>query len=292
VKPSGIERIQAAFARARAEDRAAFMPYYMAGYPDVATSFEVMMALAAAGADMIEVGVPFSDPLADGPTIQAAAQVALTHGVSPAGVLHLIYQLRQRGVTIPCNLMGYYNPFLAYGVEELCRDAAAAGVDGLIVPDLPPDERDGQEMIAACRAHGLAFIPLLAPTSTATRILKVTQAASGFVYLVSVTGITGARAHLPPDLEMFVARVRAATALPLAVGFGISTPEQAAQVAAIADGVVVGSALVKLGAAAEPVARIRELAAALAQGAHRVVASLTGVTQTVHHGGHGEHGAS
>ncbi len=272
MKPSGVERIQTAFARAQAEGRAAFMPYYVAGYPDVATSLEVMAALAAAGADMIEVGVPFSDPLADGPTIQAAAQVALTHGVSPAGVLHLVYQLRQRGVTIPCNLMGYYNPFLAYGVEDLCRDAVAAGVDGLIVPDLPPDERDGQQLIAACRAHGLAFIPLLAPTSTAARIRTVAQAASGFIYLVSVTGITGARDHLPPDLEMFVARVRAATDLPLAVGFGISTPEQAAQVAAIADGVVVGSALVRLGASPEPVARVCELAAALARGARRVAA--------------------
>jgi tryptophan synthase alpha subunit len=196
--------------------------------------------------------------------------MALEHGASMTDALQMVYRLRQQGVTIPLNLMGYYNPILAYGIEDLCQDAAAAGADGFIVPDLPPDERDGQEMIACCRKHRLAFIPLLAPTSTAKRIRLVTQAASGFVYLVSVTGITGARDRLPADLEVFVARVRSATDLPLAVGFGISTPEQAAHVAEIADGVVVGSALVKLGLSEEPVARIRELAASLAQGARRV----------------------
>ncbi len=270
---SGVERIAVTFARARTEGRAAFMPYYVVGYPDLPTSLEVMIALAEAGADMIEVGVPFSDPLADGPTIQAAAQRALEHGTSLADVLHIVYQLRQRGVRIPLILMGYYNPFLAYGIEELCRDAVAVSADGLIIPDLPPDERDGQEVIACCRKHGLAFIPLLAPTSTVSRIRLVTQAASGFVYLVSVTGITGVRDRLPADLEVFVSRVRSATDLPLAVGFGISTPKQAAQVAEIADGVVVGSALVKLGLGEEPIARIRELAAALAQGARRAAVS-------------------
>ncbi|MCD6289316.1 MAG: tryptophan synthase subunit alpha, partial [Anaerolineae bacterium] len=215
-------------------------------------------------------GVPFSDPLADGPTIQAASQMALEHGTSLADALQIVYRLRRRGIEIPLVLMGYYNPFLAYGVEALCRDAAAAGADGFIVPDLPPDERDGQEMIAHCRAHGLAFVPLLAPTSTEERIRVVTQAASGFVYLVSVTGITGARDRLPPDLAAFVARVRAATGLPLAVGFGISNPEQAAQVARIADGVVVGSALVKLGLSDKPVDRIRALAASLARGVRQV----------------------
>ncbi|NOZ29201.1 MAG: tryptophan synthase subunit alpha [Chloroflexi bacterium] len=266
---NGVGRITAVFKAARAEGRAAFMPYYTVGYPDLETSVEVLAALVEAGADLIEVGVPFSDPLADGPTIQAAAQTALEHGTSVADVLQVVYRLRQRGVSIPLVLMGYYNPFLAYGIEALCRDAAAFGADGFIVPDLPPDERDGQEMIARCRAHGLAFIPLLAPTSTEDRIRIVTQAATGFVYLVSVTGITGARDQLPPDLAAFVARVRAATDLPLAVGFGISKPEQAAQVARIADGVVVGSALVKLGLSEKPVERIRALAASLAQGVRR-----------------------
>ena len=266
MQPTGVERISAAFARARAAGRAAFMPYAMAGCPDGPTSVDVIVALAEAGADMIEVGVPFSDPLADGPTIQAAAQIALEQGMSVAGVLPIVYQARQRGVTIPLNLMGYYNPFLAYGVAEFCRDAAAAGADGLIVPDLPPDERDGEEMIACCQQRGLAFIPLLAPTSTVARILAVTQAARGFVYLVSVTGITGARAALPADLDSFVGRVRATTKLPLAVGFGIATPEQAAEVAAIADGVVIGSALVKLAMGPQPAACSRELAGALAAG--------------------------
>ncbi len=269
MKENGVARVEAAFQRARAEGRAAFMPYYVVGYPDLPTSLEVMVALAEAGADLIEVGVPFSDPLADGPTNQAAAQIALEQGTSLADVLQLVYQVRQRGVTIPLLLMGYYNPFLAYGVEALCREAATIGADGFIIPDLPPDERDGQAMIALCRAQGLAFVPLLAPTSTEERIRLVAKAASGFIYLVSVTGITGERDRLPPDLEAFVRRVRACTDLPLAVGFGISTPEQAGRVARIADGVVVGSALVKLGLGEEPVARIRELAAALAQGARR-----------------------
>jgi len=271
MRPRGVEKVTAAFARARAERRAAFMPYYVVGYPDFSTSLDVMIALAEAGADLIEVGIPFSDPLADGPTIQAATQLALEKGTSLADALQMVYQLRGRGVTIPLILMGYYNPFLAYGVEELCRDAAAAGADGLIIPDLPPDERDGEEMIACCRRHGLAFIPLLAPTSTKTRIQLATQVASGFIYLVSVTGITGARDHLPADLEAFVSRVRSATTLPLAVGFGISTPEQAARVAEIADGVVVGSAIVKLGLSEEPVSRIRELAMSLAQGVRHAV---------------------
>jgi tryptophan synthase alpha chain len=247
------------------------MPYYVVGYPDLSTSLDVLIALAEAGADLIEVGVPFSDPLADGPTIQAATQLALEKGTSLADALQMVDQLRGRGVTIPLILMGYYNPFLAYGVEALCRDAAMAGADGLIIPDLPPDERDGEETIACCRKHGLAFIPLLAPTSTKTRIRLATQVASGFIYLVSVTGITGARDRLPADLEAFVNRVRSATALPLAVGFGISTPEQAARVAEIADGVVVGSALVKLGLSEEPVSRIRELAISLARGVRHAV---------------------
>ncbi len=272
MRPCGVERIAAAFARARVEGRAAFMPYYVVGYPDLPTSLDVMIALAEAGADMIEVGIPFSDPLADGPTIQAATQLALEGGTSLADALQMVCQLRERGVTIPLILMGYYNPFLAYGVEELCRDAAAAGADGLIVPDLPPDERDGEALIACCQEHSLAFVPLLAPTSTASRIRLVTQAASGFVYLVSVTGITGARDRLPADLEAFVRRVRLATEKPLAVGFGISTPEQAARVAEIADGVVVGSALVRLGLSEDPVSRIRELAASLVQGVHGAVA--------------------
>lgn len=245
------------------------MPYYVVGYPTLETSVQVLKALAQAGADMLEIGVPFSDPLADGPTNQAAAQRALEQGVSLADVFQAVYRLRREGIGIPFNLMGYYNPFLAYGLDEVCRDAVSAGVDGLIIPDLPPDERDGQEMVARCRQHGLAFIPLLAPTSTLERIRVARDAASGFIYLVSVTGITGARDHLPPDLEVFVGRVRDAVDVPVAVGFGISTPEQARQVAQIADGVIVGSALVRLGNGDQPVERIRELASTLAQAMRR-----------------------
>ncbi len=254
---TGMTRISTAFTRARASGRATFMPYYVAGYPDLETSVAVFKALAEAGADLIEVGVPFSDPLADGPTNQMAAQMAIEQGTTVRDVLDVVARLRDEGIGIPLVLMGYYNPFLAYGIENLCADAAAAGADGFIVPDLPPDVRDGEAMRARCREHGLAFIPLLAPTSTEARIRAVARAATGFIYLVSVTGITGEQERLPADLAAFVARVRRHTDLPLAVGFGISRPEQAAQVARIADGVVVGSALVKLGRDPDAVEQIR-----------------------------------
>ncbi len=260
----GVERIKIAFGQARAAGRAAFMPYYVVGYPNLASSIDILQTLAQSGADLIEVGVPFSDPVADGPTNQIAAQMALKNGISLADVLEAVHKLRRRAIDIPMVLMGYYNPFLAYGIEALCRDAAAAGIDGIIIPDLPPDVRDGQAMINYCREHGLAFVPLLAPTSTEKRIRIVVQAATGFVYLVSVTGITGARDQLPADLATFVTRVRQFTDMPLAVGFGIATPAHAAQVAQIADGVVVGSALVKLAREEQAVTRIRELATALA----------------------------
>ncbi len=262
---TGTARVQAAFAHARGQGRAAFMPYYVVGYPDLETSVSVFKALADAGATLIEVGVPFSDPLADGPTNQAAAQIALENGITVRDVLDVVARLRAEGVTVPLVLMGYYNPFLAYGVKALCRDAAAAGADGFIVPDLPPDVRDGEEMRARCHEHGLAFIPLLAPTSTEERIRVAARAATGFIYLVSVTGITGERDRLPENLAGFVARVRTRTDLPLAMGFGISRPEQAHQVARVADGVVVGSAIVKLGTREDAVEAIRSLAGELAR---------------------------
>lgn len=265
---TGVARVTRAFSRARENARAAFMPYYVVGYPDLETSVAVFKALAEAGADLIEVGVPFSDPLADGPTNQMAAQIALENGTTVGDVLRVVARLRDEGVSIPLVLMGYYNPFLAYSIDRLCADAAAAGADGFIVPDLPPDVRDGEEMRELCGHHGLAFIPLLAPTSTEARIRAVARAATGFIYLVSVTGITGARDRLPEDLTAFVARVRRQTSLPLAVGFGISRPDQAAQVARIADGVVVGSALVRLGREHDGVERIRQLASELAQSTH------------------------
>ena len=238
---TGLERIAAAFAAARARGTAALMPYYTLGYPDRATSLDIVAAIAA-DSDLLELGVPFSDPLADGPTIQHSTQVSLEAGTTLAGCLEMVRELRGRGVAAPVLLFGYVNPFLAYGLPALARDARAAGAQGFIVPDLPPEEAADFE--AAAEAEGLALIHFLAPTSSAHRIETVTDRARGFIYLVSVTGVTGARAGLHADLAGFIARVRAGTPTPLAVGFGISTPEQAATVGRLADGVIVGSALI------------------------------------------------
>jgi len=247
----GLDRITHAFVTARGEGRAALMPYFTAGYPDLAASEAVLCAIADAGADLIELGIPFSDPLADGPTIQHSAQVALEHGVTLARCLELLARLRARGVAQPILLMGYVNPFLAYGIERVTADAAAAGADGFIVPDLPPEE--AAEFEAACRAHGLALVFLLAPTSTPERIATVAGHSTGFLYLVSLIGVTGARTGLPTDLADFVRRVRQASSLPLGVGFGISTPAQARAVGYLADGVIIGSALIKAaGESADP----------------------------------------
>jgi tryptophan synthase alpha chain len=239
---NGLERIQNTFATLNISGRAACMPYFTLGYPTPELSLEILQSIAQAGADLIELGVPFSDPLADGPTIQHSTQVALENGASVRRCLELVRTLRQAGIKQPCVLMSYINPLLAYGVERFCADAASAGADGLIVPDLPPEE--GAELEQACREQGLAFVYLLAPTSTTERIALAAQRSSGFLYLVSVTGVTGARQALPPGLASFVKRVRLASDLPLAVGFGIATPQQASQVGQLADGVIVGSALI------------------------------------------------
>jgi tryptophan synthase alpha chain len=261
---SGVERIQAVFARAKAEQRAAFMPYHAMGYPDRAQTLEVIRTLGDAGAELFEIGIPHSDPLADGPTVQTATYTALTQGTTVADCLAMCRELRTAGMEQPFCAMTYYNPLFAYGVQRFVDDAAAAGIDGLIVPDLPPEE--AEELEAACRQAGLATIYLLAPTSTEDRIRSVASHATGFIYLVSVTGITGVRSDLPPDLADFVARVRRHTNLPLAVGFGIATGEQAAAVARIADGVIVGSALVKAATGEGGLARVAALGEALAAG--------------------------
>lgn len=254
-----VDRIASAFQ----PGHTAFIPYAVAGYPDRATSQQVFERLAACGADLLEVGVPFSDPLADGPVIQAATQQALANGVTLADCIAIVAALRSRQVRTPALLMGYVNPIMAYGTQRLVADSAAAGVDGFIVPDLPPEEADDLE--AACRQRDLALVHLLAPTSSPERIALVTERTCGFVYLVSVTGITGARATLSPDLAAFVARVRLATSLPLAVGFGIKSGEQAHAVGLLADGVIVGSALVERAgrSLAEMDALAREIRAAL-----------------------------
>ena len=220
------------------------MPYLMVGYPERASAHALAPALAAAGADLFELGVPFSDPLADGATIQRAAERALANGVRLPYCLETAATLRASGLDTPLVMMGYYNPFLQYGVERLCADAVRAGIDGLIIPDLPPEEAD--EASAACRAHGLDLICFVAPTSSDARIAQVAQAASGFIYCVALTGVTGARTELWPGLPDFLQRVRQQTDLPLVVGFGISTAEHIRQISAYADGAIVASALVNL----------------------------------------------
>jgi tryptophan synthase alpha chain len=225
----------------RLQGRAALMPYYTLGYPDRATSLDVVEAIAPYS-DLLELGVPFSDPLADGPTIQHSTQVSLEQGTTAAGCLEMVAELRQRGVAVPILMMGYYNPILAYGLEAYMRDTVTAGAQGFIVPDLPPEEAGELETAAA--AHNLAYVHFLAPTSSPQRISDVSRRAQCFIYLVSVTGVTGTRDSLQSDLAQFVARVRAQTRARLAIGFGISTPEQAARVGQLADGVIVGSALI------------------------------------------------
>lgn len=235
----GIERIQQAFQK----HHPAFMPYMVLGYPTASESLDMIQALATHGADLLELGVPFSDPLADGPINQAAAQRALENGMSVAGCLDMVKQLRGNGVATPALLMSYYNPLLAYGIRRCVADSAAAGVDGFIVPDLPPEEAG--ELEDACREHGLGLVFLLSPNSPAERIALVAEKSTGFIYLVSLTGVTGLRKTLPPGLADFIARVRTVTTTPLAVGFGISSGEQAGVVGQLADGVIVGSALVQ-----------------------------------------------
>lgn len=236
---TGIERITNSFQ----PRRPAFMPYAVLGYPTPELSLQVVQALVAAGADLLELGVPFSDPLADGPTIQAATQGALEKGVTVADCIAMVAALRARGVETPALLMGYVNPILAYGIQRFVADSAQAGVDGFIVPDLPPEEAG--ELEVACHGQGLALVYLLAPTSPANRIRLVAEKSQGFIYLVSLTGVTGARDALSPSLADFVGRVRGVTRKPLAVGFGIGSGDQARAVAQLADGVIVGSALVQ-----------------------------------------------
>lgn len=237
-----MTRIATTWQRLRADGRRALILYLTIGFPERESALTLVPRLIAAGADMIELGVPFSDPLAEGPTIQTATQRALANGVTVPYCLGTVRGLRERGVEAPLLLMGYLNPMLRYGMERFCRDAHDAGVDGLIFPDLPPEESG--ELQAACDQYGLDLIQFVAPTSTAARIAHVTRHATGFIYCVSVKGVTGARAELSADLPGFLERVRGRTTTPLAVGFGISRPEHARQVAAIADGVIVGSALI------------------------------------------------
>ncbi len=240
---SGVDQITAAFARACAQKRAALIPYFTLGFPTPEISLDIVTAIAEAGADLIELGIPFSDPLADGPTIQHSTQVALQNGVTPAQCLEMAAALRRRGVAKPLLFMGYINPMLAYGLADFVKQAAASGISGLIVPDLPPEE--ATELENLCSLQGISLVYLAAPNTTTHRLQLLARRTSGFLYLVSLTGVTGARSGLPVGLEEFTMRARQIAQTPIAVGFGISTPEQAEAVALLADGVIVGSALIR-----------------------------------------------
>jgi tryptophan synthase alpha chain len=236
-----VSRISQTFARLKSENRRALIPFITAGDPDLETTYELLSALASAGAALIELGVPFSDPLADGPVIQRASDRALRQGFGIREILDSVARLRQKH-DVPVILFSYFNPLLQFGMERLSREAASAGVDGLLVTDLVPEE--AEEFSAILAAHHLDMIFLVAPTSTDERLRMVAERATGFIYAVSRAGVTGARAELSRDAEHLVARVRRFSDLPVAVGFGISTAEQVRDVWRYADAAVVGSALV------------------------------------------------
>ena len=268
-------RIDQRFAKLKAEGRAGLVTFVMAGDPDLETSLEILKALPAAGADVIEVGMPFTDPMADGPAIQAAGLRALKSGATLKKTLDLVKSFRAADETTPIVLMGYYNPIYVYGVERFLEAAKEAGVDGLIVVDLPPEEDD--ELCLPARAAGLNFIRLATPTTDDKRLPKVLENTSGFVYYVSLTGITGAALADYSGVEAAVTRIKRHTDLPIAVGFGVKTAEGATAVARAADGVVVGTALVNAlkgtldaenRAAPQTVAAVSELVAELAGAAH------------------------
>ena len=238
-----MSRLTARFEELRNEGDGALVAFVVAGHPDVERSSRILLAIADAGADVIELGIPFSDPLADGPVIQAASQAALSKDVTPAQVLEMAASLR-RVRDLPIVIMTCYNPIVQLGIETFARNSGAAGVDGVIVTDLPPEE--AAEGIGVATRHQVDTIFLLAPTSPPDRVKKIVDLATGFVYCVSRMGVTGARAELPADLKDFVGRIRARTQKPVAVGFGVSRPEHVAEVCGLADGAVVGSAVVSL----------------------------------------------
>lgn len=259
------QRVSQLFSRVNTQGRAALLPYIMLGYPDPETSLAAAKAALDAGADGLELGLPFSDPLADGPVIQHAGDVALRQGMNLALAFEMVSELRRCDDESPLILMSYINPLLAYGLASLCQQAVDVGLDAFIVPDLPVEEESPLQGL--CQPLGLDLVHLVAPTSGQARVKQIADQSRGMLYLVSVVGITGARHSLSRGLDGFVERVRSVTELPLAVGFGISTPEQAAQVGRFADGVIVGSALIRELEAGGPervAAFVRSLAQALA----------------------------
>jgi len=253
----GIHAISQMFERTGRARRSAFLPYFPIGYPDYASSLDAIEAMAGVNVDGFEIGMPFSDPLADGQTIQAATQIALKNGITVKRCIEAVAELRRRGVGQPMLMMGYLNPLLAYGAETFVRDAARAGASGLIVPDLPPEEIG--LFSPACEREGIALALFLAPTSTEQRIQLVAERATGFIYVVSLTGVTGVREELSADVPAFVAKVRAYTSLPLVLGFGISTPRHVQALNGIVEGYIVGSALVRAGdGGVEPVRKLAQ----------------------------------
>ena len=268
-----MSRIAARFAALRAERRGALIPFLEAWDPDPATSMALLRGMPGAGADLIEIGCPFTDPMADGPIIQAAGRRALHAGASMARTLAMVREFRREDGETPVILMGYLNPILSYAPARFCTDAAAAGVDGLIVVDLPTEE--AELLLPHATARGIDVIRLVAPTTDAARLGKVLDGSSGFVYYVSITGITGTRSAAAADLAAAIPQLRRATALPIAIGFGVRTPAQAAEVVQIADGAVVASALIETLAASldaegragrDTVRRVLDQVRALAEG--------------------------
>ena len=262
-----MTRIDDTFARLKAEGKKAFVAYVMAGDPDYDTSVGIVRALPGAGVDIIELGMPFTDPMADGETIQLAGQRALEGGQTLDKTLQIARELRKDDDRTPIVMMGYYNPIYSRGVDRFLAQAKEAGIDGLIIVDLPPEEDD--ELCIPAQKAGLNFIRLATPTTDAKRLPKVLQNTSGFVYYVSITGITGAAEADAAQVAPEVARIKAQTDLPVIVGFGIKTPQAAQSIAGIADGCVVGSAIVAQIAAGKPVGEIADFVAGLAAGAHR-----------------------
>jgi tryptophan synthase alpha chain len=261
-----MTRIDARFAKLRAEGRKAFVAYVMAGDPDYETSLRIVKGLPGAGVDVIELGMPFTDPMADGPTIQLAGQRALEGGQTLDKTLQIARVLRETDDETPIVMMGYYNPIYSRGVDLFLRQAREAGIDGLIVVDLPPEE--DAELCLPAQAAGLNFIRLATPTTDDARLPQVLRNTSGFVYYVSITGITGSAEAQAADVAPEVARIKARTDLPVIVGFGVRTPESARAIAEIADGTVVGSAIVSLIAEGRPVEEVLASVAALADGVH------------------------
>jgi len=238
-----VSRIAARFAALKAEGRGALVTYLQAYDPDPATSLAILRGLPGAGADVVEIGVPFTDPMADGPSIQRAALRVLKAGATLSRVLAMVRDFRKEEQATPIVLMGYYNPILSYGVERFCTDAASSGVDGLIIVDVPPEEAD--EVEPSAQAQGLDLIRLIAPTTDEARLPRVLAATSGFVYYVSIAGITGTRSASSASLEAAIPRIRRHTDLPICIGFGISKPEHVRLLAPVADGLIVGSAIVR-----------------------------------------------